>query len=96
MKSLGQIKESKPIYKTIFGYNKIEIAPKVYVKRKNSREYQLTFEPNGCPNADRDLLPVLQHELPEFEVISIGSVRKEYLVRKRRKRGYNLNNDDFD
>ena len=85
-----------PIYKTIFGYNKIEIAPKVYVKRKNSREYQLTFEPNGCPNADRDLLPVLQHELPEFEVISIGSVRKEYLVRKRRKRGYNLNNDDFD
>lgn len=96
MKSLGQIKESKPIYKTIFGYNKIETAPKVYVKRRNGKDYQLTFEPNGCLNAEKDLLPVLQHELPEFEVISIGSVRKEYLVRKRRKRGYNLNNEDFD
>lgn len=96
MKSLAQIKESKPIYRTIFGYNKIEIAPKVYVKRKNSREYQLTFEPNGCPNADRDLLPLLQLELPNYEVISISGVRKEYVVRQRRKRGYNLRNDDFD
>lgn len=96
MKSLAQIKESRPVYKTIFGYNKIETAPKIYVKRITNSSYRLLFEANGCPNADKDLLPMLQRELHEYEVISVGDVHKEYILRKRRKRGSSLNNNDFD
>ncbi|WP_279096422.1 hypothetical protein [Lactobacillus taiwanensis] len=95
MKSLGQIKENRPVYRTIFGYNKIDTAPKIYVSKVTNTSYKLLFEANGCPNADKDLLPLLQRELHKYEVLSVGDVRKEYLIRKRRKRGSRLNNDNF-
>lgn len=95
MKSLNQIKESRPVYCTIFGYNRIEKAPIFYIDLKSNSEYLITFEPNGCPNADKDILPILQQEMPSYELIAIGSVKKQYLIRKRRRKGNRLNNADF-
>lgn len=95
MKSLNQIKESRPLYRTVFGYNRVEKAPIFYIDLKSNSEYLITFEPNGCPNADKDILPILQQEMPSYELIAIGSVKKQYLIRKRRRKGNRLNNADF-
>lgn len=82
MRSAGMVQESRPAYRTIFGYNRIEAAPVFYIDLLNNG-YLLTFVPRGCPNADRDLLPFLQQELPDYEVVPTGNANKQYLIRKR-------------
>lgn len=90
------IQESKPLYRAIFGYNKIARAPLFYLDNWKNGDYLLTFEPHGCPNANVDLLPILQRELLEYEVIPTGSIAKQYIIRKRRNRGRVIMSEDFD
>lgn len=87
MKSMNQIKESRPVYRTIFGYNKVDKAPIFYIGQKNNGEYIIAFELNGCPNADKDILPILQQEMPSYELIAIGSVKKTISCKKAQKKG---------
>lgn len=89
------IEESKPLYRTIFGYNKIVRAPIFYLDNWKNGAYLLTFEPHGCPNANVDLLPILQRELLGYEVIPTGSIARRYIIRKRRNRGKVLIDEDF-
>ncbi|MDB6248849.1 hypothetical protein FCF10_00305 [Lactobacillus amylovorus subsp. animalium] len=95
MKSAKMIKESNPLYRTIFGYNKIDRAPVFYLDSGKNGDFKLTFEPHGCPNANIDILPVLQQELIGYEIIPIGSIQREYIVRKRRNKGEWLTDADF-
>ncbi|AEG41142.1 hypothetical protein [Lactobacillus kefiranofaciens] len=95
MRTARLIEESRPLYRTLFGYNKIVRAPIFYLDSWKRGAYLLTFEPNGCPNANVDILLILQQELPKFEIIPTGSIRKQYIVRKRRKRGKLVSNADF-
>lgn len=94
MRSAGMIKESRPAYRTIFGYNRIESAPAFYIDLLHNG-YLLTFMPQGCPNADCDLLLLLQQELPGYEVIPAGRVNKQYIIKRRRRRGKLMRDEDF-
>lgn len=95
MQSTNMIYESRPIYKTIFGYNKIDRAPVFYLDNKENGSFKLTFEPRGCPNSNVDILPFLQQELLGYEIIPIGGIQRQYIVRKRRNRGEQLTDADF-
>lgn len=94
IRSAGMVVESRPLYRTIFGYNKIARAPIFYVDRQG-KDFILIFKPNGCPNATRDILPILQQELKDYEIIPKGNIEKKYLVRKRRIEGQIVNDEDF-
>lgn len=94
MHSAGMVVESRPLYRTIFGYNKIAQAPIFYVDRQGEN-FILIFEPNGCPNATRNILPILQQELSDYEIIPKGNLEKRYLIRKRRTEGQIVNDEDF-
>lgn len=87
MQSAGMIEESKPIHRTLFGYNKVKSAPIFYLDNWKNKGYLLTFKPNGCRNANLDILPILQQELLGYEVIPVGRLGKQYVVRYRRDRG---------
>lgn len=94
IRSAGMVVESRPLYCTIFGYNKIARAPIFYVDRQGE-DFILIFKPNVCPNATRDILPILQQELKDYEIIPKGNIEKKYLVRKRRTEGQIVNDEDF-
>ena len=95
IQTAGMLKEAKPLYRTIFGYNKIEVAPSFYLDSFKKGEYTLSFEPNGCPNATVDLLPILQQEIKGYEITPKHGLNKLYIIRKRKIKGKVLNNEDF-
>lgn len=94
MRSAGMVELSRPIYRTIFGYYKIERAPIFFVDKKQGG-YLLTFKANGCPHANRDFLPILQEEMYAYEIIPQGNVKKQFFIRKRAQKGRKLTNEDF-
>lgn len=95
IRSAKMIEFKRPLHRTLFGYIEVESAPIIYVD-KAAKDYILTLSPRGCPNADKELLGFLQLELPNFEVISLGGIPKQYKIRDRRRKRGQLNNEDFD
>ena len=84
MHSAGMVEESK--YVSIFGHNKVKRAP-IFILDKEEEGYLLTIKPQGCPNANRELLPFLQKELLGYDVVPTGKFGQQYHIRKRRSRG---------
>lgn len=95
MRSAKMIEFKRPLHRTLFGYVEVESAPIIYVD-KEGKDYILTFKPCGCPSADKELLSFLQQELPNFEVIPLGGIPKQYRIREKRRKRDRLNNNDFD
>lgn len=95
LRSAKMIEFKRPLHRTLFGYMEVENAPIIDV-HKEGKDYILTFKPCGCPNADKELLSFLQQELPNFEVIPLGDIPKEYRIKDRRRKRGKLNNNDFD
>lgn len=89
------IVDSKPIYRTIFGYNRRELAPIFSVKRLTDGRVRIVVNMNGCPNADSDLTSALQRELSSWLVVPDETYPVSFMLQKRRSRGRRLSNADF-
>lgn len=89
------IEDSRPVYRTIFGYNRRESAPTFKAIRIGQDRIKLMVNTNGCPNADVDLTSALQRELSGWSVVPSSQYSICFIVTKKRTRGRKLTNEDF-
>lgn len=89
------IEDSRPVYRTIFGYNRRESAPTFKAIRIGQDRIKLMVNTNGCPNADVDLTSALQRELSGWSVVPSSQYPICFIVTKKRTRGRKLTNEDF-
>lgn len=89
------VEDSRPIYRTIFGYNRREKAPVFKAVRLSQDRIRLTVNTNGCPNADVDLTSALQRELSGWSVVPQSQYPICFMLSKKRSRGRQFTNEDF-
>lgn len=89
------IEDSRPVYRTIFGYNRRETAPTFKAVKLGQDRIKLTVNTNGCPNADVDLTSALQRELSGWSVVPQSQYPICFLLTKKRNRGRRVTNEDF-
>lgn len=89
------IEDSRPVYRTIFGYNRREKAPTFKAIKIGQDRIKLMVNTNGCPNADVDLTSALQRELTGWSVVSQSQYPICFILTKQRSRGRKLTNADF-
>ena len=89
------IEDSRPVYRTIFGYNRREKAPIFKAVRLSQDRIRLTVNTNGCPNADVDLTSALQRELSGWSVVPQSQYPICFMLSKKRSRGRQFTNEDF-
>lgn len=89
------IEDSRPIYRTIFGYNRREKAPTFKAIKIGQDRIKLMVNTNGCPNADVDLTSALQRELSNWSVVTQSQYPICFVLTKKRSRGRQVTNADF-
>ncbi len=89
------IEDSRPVYRTIFGYNRREKAPTFKAIKIGQDRIKLMVNTNGCPNADVDLTLALQRELTGWSVVPHSQYPICFVLTKKRSKGRKLTNADF-
>lgn len=89
------IEDSRPVYRTIFGYNRREKAPTFKAIKIRQDRIKLMVNTNGCPNADIDLTSALQRELSGWSVVPQSQYPICFILTKKQSRGRRVTNEDF-
>lgn len=89
------IEDSRPVYRTIFGYNRREKAPTFKAVKIGQDRFKVTVNTNGCPNADVDLTAALQRELTGWFVVAQSQYPICFVLTKKHSRGRRVTNADF-
>ena len=89
------IEDSRPVYRTIFGYNRREKAPTFKAIRIGQDRIKLMVNTNCCPNADVDLTSALQRELSGWSVVPQSQYPICFVLTRKRSRGRQVTNADF-
>lgn len=89
------IEYSRPVYRTIFGYNRQENAPTFKAIKIGQDRIKLMVNTNVCPNADVDLTSALQRELTGLSVVPQSQYPICFVITKKLDRGRRLTNADF-
>ncbi len=94
--SLNMIYERRPIYRTIYGYNRIDRAPSFTItKQLDLDKVIITYQTNGCPNADADLASFLQSEMSGWTVVKPDNFENKIELTKENRGGEKLTNESF-